>query len=424
MENKKSVKKRVLTIILAVLVITASFFSGFFIKYLTMNKEERAIYDLIHKYKKYYLFDDGDLVKDISDAILDDYSKYYTKEEYEEIKREKEGVSKGIGLSLQKADLKILAVLGNSPCEKAGVMVGGKIIAVKVDKKFEMIYNYDDFNYVLNEIKDDQEFTIKIDYGYEQLDFIIKKTTYQQTYVRYYDSQGCYAFNGESDDIKFVKLKDKKYFENENVGYIVYNSFYGLGEGLISSNSQIIKALEHFKQTKKDSLILDLRNNGGGYMDIMCDVSSHFIDIGNGNKEDVCIALDKNKKQTAYKSAKCDYDNYGFKNIIILANENTASASEALIGAILDYDKKNIVKVLVASSVYKGQVAYKTFGKGIMQSTYVNTDGSAVKLTTAKIFWPVSKISIHGEGVIGLDEGKILKADSDKILKTALDLCS
>ena len=144
MENKKSVKKRVLTIILAVLVITASFFSGFFIKYLTMNKEERAIYDLIHKYKKYYLFDDGDLVKDISDAILDDYSKYYTKEEYEEIKREKEGVSKGIGLSLQKADLKILAVLGNSPCEKAGVTVGGKIIAVKVDKKFEMIYNYDD----------------------------------------------------------------------------------------------------------------------------------------------------------------------------------------------------------------------------------------------------------------------------------------
>lgn len=424
MENNKSVKKRVLIVVLSVIFIALSFFSGYFINYLSMDEEERAVYDLIHKYKKHYLFDDGDLVKDISGSILDEYSEYYTKEEYEQIKKEKEGSSHGIGVSLQKSDLKIVSVLGNSPCEKAGVTVGGKIIAIKAGDKFETIYNYTDFEYVLNEIKDDQEFIIKIDYGYEHLDFVIKKENYTQTYVRYYDNEACYAFNELDGEIKFVKLKENKYFENTNVGYIVYNSFYGLGEGLKSSNNQIVKALEYFKETKKDSIILDLRNNGGGYMDIMCDVSAHFIDIGNGNRKDVCIALDKDKKQTGYKSAKCDYDNYGFKNIIILANENSASASEALIGAILDYDNKNIVKVLVSSSVYKGQVANKTFGKGIMQSTYVNADGSAVKLTTAKIFWPVSKISIHGEGIIGLNEGKILAVDSDKAMKTALSLCN
>lgn len=424
MENNKSVKKRVLIVVLSVIFIALSFFSGYFINYLSMDEEERAVYDLIQKYKKHYLFDDGDLVKDISGAILDEYSEYYTKEEYEQIKNEKEGSSHGIGVSLQKSDLKIISVLGNSPCEKAGVTVGGKIIAIKAGDKFETIYNYTDFEYVLNEIKDDQEFIIKIDYGYEHLDFVIKKENYTQTYVRYYDNEACYGFNELDGEIKFVKLKENKYFENTNVGYIVYNSFYGLGEGLKSSNNQIVKALEYFKETKKDSIILDLRNNGGGYMDIMCDVSAHFIDIGNGNRKDVCIALDKDKKQTSYKSAKCDYDNYGFKNIIILANENSASASEALIGAILDYDKKNIVKVLVSSSVYKGQVANKTFGKGIMQSTFVNADGSAVKLTTAKIFWPVSKISIHGEGIIGLNEGKILAVDSDKAMKTALSLCN
>ena len=425
MENKKNAKNKILISILTVVVIALSFFSGYFIKYLTMDKEERAVYDLINKYKKYYLFDDGDLVKDISDAILDDYSAYYTKEEYEEIKRQKEGNSYGIGLSISASDMKILKVLGNSPCEKAGVMVGGKIIGVKSGEKFETVYNYDDFTYILNAINDGVEFTIKIDYGYEYLDFVIKKQAYKQTYVRYYDNLGCYAFNDDiNGDIKFTKIKEKNYFDNASVGMIVYNSFYGLGDDITSSNAQIVKALEFFKESGKKNLILDLRNNGGGYMDVMCEVSSHFIDIGNGNKKDVSIALDKNKEQKTYKSGKCDYDNYGFENIIILANEKTASASEALIGAILDYDKKNIVKVLVASSIYKGQVVYKTFGKGIMQSTYVNVDGSAVKLTTAKIFWPVSQISIHEEGIIGLKEGKILGVDSEKTLSTALELLS
>ena len=57
-----------------------------------------------------------------------------------------------------------------------------------------------------------------------------------------------------------------------------------------------------------------------------------------------------------------------------------------------------------------------------MQSTYVNADGSAVKLTTAEIFWPISNTSIHKVGLVGLDSGKILKVDKETALSAALDL--
>ena len=77
---------------------------------------------------------------------------------------------------------------------------------------------------------------------------------------------------------------------------------------------------------------------------------------------------------------------------------------------------------VVSSSIKNGERVYKTYGKGIMQSTYVNFDGSAVKLTTAKIFWPISNTSIHKDGVIGLDSGKILKVEKENALNYALEL--
>ena len=91
-----------------------------------------------------------------------------------------------------------------------------------------------------------------------------------------------------------------------------------------------------------------------------------------------------------------------------MADSGTASASEAFIGACLDYDYRNIVKVVLSRNS-KGE--YKTYGKGIMQTTFVNTSvGDALKLTTAKIYWPVSNISIHG---VGITEN--LSGFSDKI---------
>ena len=84
-----------------------------------------------------------------------------------------------------------------------------------------------------------------------------------------------------------------------------------------------------------------------------------------------------------------------------MGDDGTASASEALIGAMLDYDKEGIVNVVLSGYKDKsGEIVYRTYGKGIMQTTYENpTTGEAIRLTTAKIYWPTSDITIHGEGV-------------------------
>ena len=91
-----------------------------------------------------------------------------------------------------------------------------------------------------------------------------------------------------------------------------------------------------------------------------------------------------------------------------------------VLSAVLDYDKTNKVTVLVSSSTLNGKKVYKTYGKGIMQSTYRHIDGSAVTLTVAQTYWPISNVTIHRVGVIGKESGKILAVEKENALDTAL----
>ena len=417
----KTAKKILISIIIIVIAI-GSFFGGYALSYYAMDEDLRAIHDLVTKYKKYYYYDDGDLVKDIADTILDEYSTYYTKEEYTAIINSAKGNYKGIGLSFNASTLEVTQIVGNSPAEKAGIKVGGILTAIDAGTGYINISTSSDLNSVLNAISDDKDFKMKIKYGDNYEEFTVAKKDYKRTYVHYYDNSGYYGFNDLSGEMNMSKLSDETVITNQTVGYLIYDSFNGTENNLNGSAKQIEKVLEKFKNDGKQSIIIDLRDNGGGYMDILSKVSSHFIDAGDGEKARISVAKDKYGNEEVFYSTKCNYSEYNFKNIIILANENSASASEAFIGAVLDYDKSDIVKVLVSSSVLGGEKVYKTYGKGIMQSTYVNLDGSAVKLTTAEIFWPISYTSIHKVGVIGRDSGKILGVEKEKALVKALEL--
>ena len=414
--------KKILIGILAVVIALGSFLGGYFVRYYSMDEDLRAIHDLVNKYKKYYYYDDGDLVKEISDAILDEYSTYYTKEEYSQIISSAKGNYKGIGLSFNANTLEVVMVIGNSPAENAGVKVGGILSSIDAGSGYINISNSNDLNSVIGAIDDDKDFKIKIKYGSNYEEFIVAKKDYKRTYVHYYDDSGYYGFNDLFGEMAMNKLSDKTLISSPSVGYLVYDSFNGTESNLNGSAEQIECVLNKFKEDNKQSIIIDLRDNGGGYMDILSKVSAHFIDAGDGTRARISVAKDKYGREEVFNSAKCDYSEYNFKNIIILANENSASASEAFIGAVLDYDKSDIVKVLVSSSTLGNETVYKTYGKGIMQSTYVNVDGSAVKLTTAEIFWPISYTSIHKIGVIGKDTGKILKVDKNNSLSYALEL--
>ena len=130
--NKKL--KIVIACISSVLILASTFVLGFFTREWTLDKETRQIMNLIDKYKKYYYFEQENVVDIISNEILDKYSTYYSKEEYEIVKRSAKGYGEGIGLLFLKNSSVINSVLGNSPAELQGVKEGGEVISINVGK--------------------------------------------------------------------------------------------------------------------------------------------------------------------------------------------------------------------------------------------------------------------------------------------------
>ena len=144
-------------------------------------------------------------------------------------------------------------------------------------------------------------------------------------------------------------------------------------------------------------------------MDIMCKIASHLIGTDENNPL-VAKAVYKDGKIDKFTTSNVKYKKYDFERIIFLANEDTASASEALIGACLDYDSRDVVRVVLSKGA---NGSYKTYGKGIMQTTTEHYSGSAIKLTTAQIYWPTSNETIHDVGIskaIERYKSKILEA--------------
>lgn len=410
--------KKILIPILAVILAVGVFFLGFLTRELTYSNAQKAVLNLLDKYEKYYLYEDENVVDVISSAILDKYSTYMTKEEYQSVLNQALGNYEGIGLAFKSKSNKIEGVSLNSSCYKAGVKAGGTLVKIKKDSLEKDITTVDDLTDFLSNVKNGESLTITVDYDNEIVSYNVTKSSYKKSYVSYMDNSGEYAFV-EDGDFSLKKISDNK-ISNNQVAYIKYEQFSGREEGVYGSVTQLKTALDKFKQSSKKSLILDLRDNGGGYMDVLCEVAGLFVEK-HSDKQLVSYAKDKNNKIKSFYIENNYYSTYNFEKIIVLANDSTASASEVLIGAMLDYDTQNKVSVVLEKSLENGDV-YKTYGKGIMQTTYNNLDGSAVKLTTAQIYWPVSNISIHGEGITKNTSEKVKNSTQSSALDFALSL--
>ncbi len=415
--------KKVVAIVSAIIGVTISFTLGFFVRNLTLDSDLRNAYILLHQYKQNYFFDDGDVVTDIENALLDKYSSFFSKEEYDAIKKKAKGESVGIGIAVETGTTIISQVVENSPSEKAGVKPGGNVVAVFDDGEYKQVTAFSEFTNVITKTKMGENVYFKVDYGNGNIkEYSVVKKKYQTSYVIYQDKDNCYGYSDDSGSMERTLKQDYCSILGDDVAYIKYSAFNGTKSGLKGSVGQLADALSIFKQNGKTKLILDLRDNGGGYMDLLCQVASHLINVENGKTALISVAVDKNGKKENYYSSKSVYNSYGFEKIVVMCDEGTASASEALIGAMLDYDTNNIVNVVVSSSTLNGQTVYKSYGKGIMQSTFVNLDGSAVKLTTAKLYWPVSNTSIHGVGITTDISNKVVNAPKETALETALSL--
>ena len=415
-----SKRRKVVYILISVFVVALSFGAGFLTSRLTLDRDVYDLDFIIKTYKKYYYEQESNLIGVFADDILDAYSAYYTKEEYELIKKTDAGGREGVGLTAD-ANLYILSVNGNSPAQKAGVKAGGKILAVKrsTDQEYQNVATLSEINAFLSEREVDEPFEMQVDYGGAVSLFTLSKREYTQTFVRYSDSSGEYGFSDESGSMKFVKLSDGDGNTENGVSYIKYDGFSGTGKDISVSLGQFALVMQKYKDSGNSKLILDLRDNGGGFLYIMQGVCKYFVGAEKNSRADVCIAKGNSGLEDRFTSEPIKYQDYRFDRLMILCNAGSASATEAFIGAALDYDDNDVVTVLVEGG--------KTYGKGIMQSTYENPRGGALKLTTAKLYWPKSLTCIHGVGITtALNEtfgDKIIQTEKGQSYSTALWLC-
>ena len=394
------------------------FWSGWLTHYFSQNDRIKSLNFFLNNYDEYYFETrdgegDKNVTKILADAILDKYSEFYTAEEYAQETKSSRGEKKGLGLTFLSDKFSIYSVGGNSPAEKAGVKAGGEVTGYKFSESEAYTETGDDKRSALNDFIEKANkqqggviyLKIKYENAENAVEYRLEKAEYNESYVYYADRSGYFGYSGEKE-LAFYKMGEPADFGfalGEKTGYIKLTQFNGLSGGTLGGAGQFAGALEKFKQNGKTCLILDLRGNGGGFMSILCDIASYLCNF-DGNSALCQKAIDKNGNSQLFNMPASKYKNYNFEKIAVLADEGSASASEALIGAMLDYDKKsgsNALSVILSPSQNeKGETVYKSYGKGIMQSTFINPlSGEAVKLTTAKIQWPISGICIHGTGV-------------------------
>ncbi|MBE5752440.1 MAG: hypothetical protein E7343_00035 [Clostridiales bacterium] len=395
----------------AVALAIALFFAGYLASALQFDSEMRTLQKIKNAIQdKYYeeITDEefyGVLFDAINEDLLDSYSQYMTPDEYASALTEATGEWSGIGLTFLTEDsagnpiMLVRRVSGNSPAEKVGIREGDYIVGYGlIDEWLIDSEKYGAFYAFVQERTKGEKFLIKVRRG-EQIETVeIYKDTFVENYVFYRTNTTAYAFTG-AQATEWQEKGDPLSCLDDKTAYIRLTQFNG------SAGTEFTRAMEQFKTDGKTNLVLDLRDNGGGYMDILQEIASYFCK-GSTGKSLIAVAQYREGQREQFYSKTSVYAKYftSESQIKVLANDGTASASECLIGCMLDYGAISYADICLIENY---GVA-KTYGKGIMQSTFpfglFNTD--AIKLTTAKITWPKSGNCIHGRGILPEDGAK------------------
>ncbi len=282
-------------------------------------------------------------LKAVVDSIGDEYSEYLTKKETDEWESYLNGEFSGIGISFQKNDngeYQVTEVFKDSPAEKSGIKAGD--IILKVDGNL-----YKTSEEMSEHIRGKSGTTVELVLMRDNKE--IKASITRETV---------------KEKTVYSKVMD------DGSGYIMIKSFE---DGTAKEFETELSAFE--KQGIK-SMVIDLRDNGGGYIDEGMEIADRLL------KEGTITYMEDVKGKRKYfnsdeKATKIKYT--------VLVNENTASTSEILTAAIKDNNGGKIVGT-------------KTFGKGIVQETTKFKDGSSLKLTVLRYFSPKGKV-IHKKGI-------------------------
>jgi len=289
-------------------------------------------------------------VKGYVSGLNDVYTEYLTVAEMTEFTEDTTGEYVGIGVYMTKDtannQILIYSTIKDSPAQKVGLMTGDIIVSVDDEE-----CNGDNYDTITSKIKGKEGTKVKIGIIREQKEM---------------------TFEIERKKIE-VQHITSEVLEND-IGYIYISSF----EGNVAT--QFEKAFNELKEKRIKSLIIDIRNNGGGIVTESLDIA----DMMTGKEENLLIELDKNGKEEIKKSKK---DKQIDMPIVLLVNEYSASASEILAGIL----KENVENATLIGNT--------TYGKGVIQTLYTLSDNSGIKITTNEYFTPnhnkINKIGVE-----------------------------
>ena len=264
------------------------------------------------------------------DYLGDDYTTYLDDESTAELFDSLSGEYTGIGVSINNSDKSIVKVYKDTPASKAGIQEGDIIVGFNDTDVTNMTATE-----VVNLIKGSNDyFTLRLQRGTQTISVSLKNETLIAPNIDYY------------------------MVENTNIGYLSLQTFSN------TLATQVKDALNELEKSGMKSLIIDLRNNTGGYLTAATDVANMFLEKGKR-----IYGLNYQNNITNFNDETSEHKEY---EIVVLINENTASASEILAAAL----KESYGATLVGET---------SFGKGKVQQTMKLDDGSMVKYTSA--YW-------------------------------------
>ena len=336
---------------------------------------------------KYYLWNDKiddeklkeGAIKGYVEGLGDEYTEYIPADEMKDYTENITGNFVGIGIYMiadkDSGRVVVYYPIPESPAEKAGVKAGDQIISVDGTE-----YTADDFDNIADYIKGEEGSSVKlvIDRNGEKLEFEITREKIN------------------TNPITIEMLED-------NIGYLKLPSF---DEDTAKDFEEKVKELQ---SEGAKSLIIDLRNNGGGIVNEATDIADMLLDKG----QTIISTVDKDNKTEVTYSKK---DPTFTIPVVVLANENSASASEILSCSLQDNGRAKIIGT-------------KTYGKGIIQTLLSLTDGSGLKITTEEYYTPKGT-TIHKVGITPDEEVELpdtvksiysVTKDEDTQLKKAIE---
>jgi carboxyl-terminal processing protease len=278
-------------------------------------------------------------------ASLDPHSNYVPKVDSEQFQEEMSAKFQGIGVSFAiiSDTISIINAISGGPSERLGIQSGDKIIAINDEPSIG--FNNDQ---VFKRLRGPKGTQVKVT--------ILRPGT-----------KNLLNFDITRDEINIYTV-DTSYMLDKESGYIKVNRFGA------TTYEEFMKAMSELQAQGMKRLVLDLRNNGGGYMNQAVMMLDEFFDEGK-----VIVSTKGRNPQTNSRFASTNNGIFKDQALIVLVNEGSASASEIISGAVQDHDRGLIV-------------GHRTFGKGHVMLQFPLPDSSSILLTTSKYYTPSGRL--------------------------------